>query len=125
MLPVLPGGEAAGSSGRHPVSVTYDHAGRAVYSQEIVAGVLEQLARQGYSPLPYLRVREELARAYAKHGREQWGRHEFYGILLEEVDELWDAIKADEPLARVHEEAVQVAAMCIRYIETGDRYGFT
>jgi NTP pyrophosphatase (non-canonical NTP hydrolase) len=67
-------------------------------------------------------VRNELDRAYAKHGREKWGRHEFYGVLKEEVDELWDAIKADEPSSRVRDEAIQVAAMVVRYLETGDRY---
>ena len=35
----------------------------------------------------------ELDRAYSKHGRGLWGRHEFYGVLKEEVDEAWDAIK--------------------------------
>jgi len=69
-------------------------------------------------------IYKELDRAYAKHGAPQWGRHEFYGILLEEVEEMWDAIKGDEPLARVREEAIQVAAMVVRYLETGDRYGF-
>jgi NTP pyrophosphatase (non-canonical NTP hydrolase) len=69
-------------------------------------------------------VLDELARAYQKHGDAPWGRHEFYAILLEEVDELWDAIKNDEPLARVHAEAIQVAAMVIRFIDTGERYGF-
>jgi NTP pyrophosphatase (non-canonical NTP hydrolase) len=67
-------------------------------------------------------IAAELDRAYAKHGREPWGRHEFYAILLEEVDELWDAIKGDEPQERVHAELRQVAAMCFRYFETGDRY---
>lgn len=67
-------------------------------------------------------VHEELERAYAKHGRDPWGRHEFYAILLEEVDELWDAIKANRPDADVHAEMVQVAAMCFRFWETGDRY---
>lgn len=67
-------------------------------------------------------IGEELDRAYEKHGADQWGRHEFYAILQEEVDELWDAIKGDEPLARVRREAVQVAAMVVRYLETGDRY---
>jgi NTP pyrophosphatase (non-canonical NTP hydrolase) len=67
-------------------------------------------------------VAEELERAYSKHGVDQWGRHEFYGILKEEVDELWDAIKADEPMERVEEELVQVVAMCFRYFETRDRY---
>lgn len=68
------------------------------------------------------RISEELDRAYSKHGRDPWGRHEFYAILLEEVDELWEAIKRDEPQERVYAELVQVAAMCFRYVETGDRY---
>lgn len=67
-------------------------------------------------------VAAELDRAYAKHGAEPWGRHEFYGILLEEVEELWDAIKSDEPQERVLAELVQVVAMGYRYYETGDRY---
>jgi NTP pyrophosphatase (non-canonical NTP hydrolase) len=64
----------------------------------------------------------ELERAYSKHGKDQWGRHEFYAILKEEVDELWDAIKADSPIGEVEKEAIQVAAMVFRYLETGDRY---
>ena len=67
-------------------------------------------------------IEGELDRAYATHGAEPWGRHEFYGILKEEVDEMWDDIKGDAPLNDVAKEAIQVAAMCIRYIETGDRY---
>lgn len=67
-------------------------------------------------------VGREVTRAYAKHGREQWGRHEFYAILREEVDELWDEIKADNPQVRVRLEAIHVMAMCLRYLETGDRY---
>jgi hypothetical protein len=67
-------------------------------------------------------ISAELNCAYFKHGCDQWGRHEFYAILKEEVDELWDAIKADEPQDRVVAEAIQVAAMCFRYIETRDRY---
>ena len=38
----------------------------------------------------------ELAHAYAKHGARPWSRHEFYAVLKEEVDELWDAVKQDE-----------------------------
>lgn len=68
------------------------------------------------------RIEKELDRAYGKHGREQWGRHEFYGILLEEVDEVWDAIKADLPTEDLETEMVHVAAMCFRYFETRDRY---
>lgn len=68
------------------------------------------------------RISAELDRAYEKHGSEQWGRHEFYAILKEEVDELWDAIKSDAPQPTLIKEAVQVAAMVFRYYETGDKY---
>lgn len=68
------------------------------------------------------RVANELDRAYAKHGRAQWGRHEFYAIMKEEVDEVWDAIKTDNALPFLEKEIIQVAAMCFRYLETGDRY---
>lgn len=66
------------------------------------------------------RVKEELDRAYDKHGSEPWSRHEFYAILLEEVEEMWDDIKADKPLQDVLKELIQVTAMCLRYAETGD-----
>ena len=66
------------------------------------------------------RVKEELDRAYDRHGREPWSRHEFYAILLEEVEEMWDDIKADKPLEVVLKELIQVTAMCVRYAETGD-----
>jgi len=89
---------------------------------------LEEYAK-GHSDQRVVRRREiieaiskELNRAYSKHGREQWGRHEFYGILKEEVDELWDAIKADHPQGQVVMEAIQIAALCFRYLETRDRY---
>lgn len=65
---------------------------------------------------------EEIDRAYAKHGTEPWTRHEFYGILIEEVEELFDAIKGDLPTEKLLEEMIQVAAMCLRYAETPDRH---
>lgn len=68
------------------------------------------------------RISKELDHAYSKHGRDRWGRHEFYAILKEEVDELWDAIKQDDSQENVRAEAIQVASMVIRYLETGDRY---
>lgn len=68
-------------------------------------------------------VEKELTNAYAKHGSDQWGRHEFYAILLEEVDELWNTIKGDESDECLVAELAQVIAMCFRFIETGDRYG--
>ena len=67
-------------------------------------------------------VMDELRSAYAKHGIGQWGRHEFYAVLKEEVDEVWQDIKTDAPQEKLMKEIVQVAAMCLRYAETGDRY---
>ena len=46
--------------------------------------------------------------------------HEGYAVLLEEMDELWDEVKKDRTpgaIARMRGEAVQVAAMAIRFIE--------
>lgn len=82
------------------------------------------LARVGAVPRDEISeaIAKELDRAYGKHGREQWGRHEFYAILKEEVDELWEAIKKDMPQSEVREEAVQIATMVFRYLETADRY---
>ena len=69
-------------------------------------------------------IETELDHAYEKHGRDQWGRHEFYGIMKEEVDEAWDAIKGDVSPELLLKEIIQVAAMCFRYLETEDRYGY-
>ena len=47
--------------------------------------------------------------------------HEGYGVLLEEVDELWDKIKTSKEYTKANKsmtnEAVQVAAMAIKFIE--------
>lgn len=67
-------------------------------------------------------VQRELEHAYAKHGRDPWSRHEFWGVLEEEVDELKDAIRGDMPTAEVIKELRQIACVCQRYAETGDRY---
>ena len=64
----------------------------------------------------------ELDHAYNKHGSLPWGRHEFYAILLEEVEEVWEDIKKDSASEDLVKEIIQVAAMCIRYLETDDRY---
>lgn len=41
--------------------------------------------------------------------------HEGYAVILEELDELWVEVKAHDR-ARMREEAVQVAAMALRFI---------
>ena len=63
-------------------------------------------------------ISDEVDRAIKKHGDDQWKRHEFYGIILEEVEEMWDAIKGDDSDEHLLEEMVQVAAMCLRFAET-------
>jgi len=67
-------------------------------------------------------ILSELDRAYAKHGNDKWGRHEFWGIFQEEVNEVIDAIQRDLPHEDLMKEIFQVACVCIRYAETGDRY---
>lgn len=41
--------------------------------------------------------------------------HEGYAVILEELDEMWDDIKANRLLESTA-EAVQVAAMAVRYL---------
>jgi hypothetical protein len=64
-------------------------------------------------------VRAELARAEAKHHAFHSG-HEGYAVIREELDELWDGIKADKQYASyggsTAYEAVQVAAMALRFL---------
>lgn len=59
-------------------------------------------------------VLAEFSRAEAKH-KPFNSAHEGYAVIQEEVDELWDDVKADrhEPALK---EAVQVAAMGLRYV---------
>lgn len=59
-------------------------------------------------------VLNEVVRATKRHGAFN-SPHEGYGVLAEEFDELWDDIKRNRA-EHAGEEAVQVAAMAVRFI---------
>lgn len=62
-------------------------------------------------------VLKELRRARGQY-RPMVSAAEGYAIILEELDELWAEVKAKHPdKALLRKEAVQVAAMAIRFIE--------
>jgi len=64
-------------------------------------------------------VAADKARTEAMRAIDKWppfhSPHEGYGVLLEEVDEAWDEIKANNPAA-ARKEMIQVAAMALRFI---------
>lgn len=64
-----------------------------------------------------LKVENEIIKA-----RESWPRfnsaHEGFAVLKEEVDELWEYVKTNQKkrdLISMQEEAIQVAAMAMRF----------
>lgn len=59
-------------------------------------------------------VKSELLRAMSKFDSFN-SAHEGYAVILEELDELWDEVKAND-LNNALDEAVQVAAMAVRFI---------
>ncbi len=59
-------------------------------------------------------VAAELTQARQKHP-DFHSSHEGYAVILEEVEELWDAIKANDHVHASY-EAVQVAAMALRFL---------
>ncbi|HDZ13568.1 hypothetical protein LCGC14_0601740 [marine sediment metagenome] len=60
-------------------------------------------------------VLNELESARQKHPQFETAHHG-YAVIKEEVDEMWDAIKADD-MPQAIKESYQVAAMAIRFIE--------
>lgn len=61
----------------------------------------------------------ELGKATARYAPFN-SAHEGYAVLLEEAEELWDEIKKRQgarDIKRMRHEAVQVAAMALRFIE--------
>lgn len=59
--------------------------------------------------------KDELLRAIKKHPGDMHSIHEGYAVLLEELDEVWDAIKTKD-IAEARREMVQVGAMALRFL---------
>ena len=60
---------------------------------------------------------EEINFGVTKFGNYR-SRHEAYAVILEEVDELWEALKSkDVDLLHIYKEALQVAATFYRLAE--------
>jgi hypothetical protein len=73
------------------------------------------------APDEYLEaIKNEYERATRLHGPFN-SPHEGYGVLKEEVDELWDDIKNNRN-AQSREEAIQVAAMCLRFLMDSEKW---
>lgn len=69
---------------------------------------------------PEYRIADELVREYHR-ARAKFAPmnspHEGYGVLLEEMDELWDEVRAhDHDKTKLRAEAIQVGAMALRFI---------
>lgn len=59
-------------------------------------------------------VHKEVHKAQKKHAPMN-GPHEAYAVILEEIDEYWDEVKADRgKQASARTELIQVAAMAVR-----------
>ena len=64
-------------------------------------------------------IRDELDRATTKHG-DFSSTHEALGVILEEFEELKEAIKNGDK-ENGQEEAIQLAAMCLKLLMASDR----
>lgn len=62
----------------------------------------------------FKQIEEELSGALTQHGDFK-SLHEAYGVLLEELDEIWDEIKMKKPdKNRIYIESKQLAAMALK-----------
>ena len=62
-------------------------------------------------------IQLEHDKAKKKYKQNFNSTHEGFAVLKEEVDELWDEVKRKYPSKEhMREEAIQVAAMCVRFI---------
>lgn len=122
------GNEARSAEFRHGedsnvVEANIPHAGDDPSPEETEAQIKEAegeeryAAGNGYAQNIANEVLEELGRAVKAHGSMQ-SSHEGYAVILEELDELWEHVKTKDggynQYAR--KEAIQVAAMAMRYV---------
>jgi hypothetical protein len=89
--------------------------GNPLPSQSLKDSFLDRALEEDRKIMAFDDIVKELDRATKKFGPMR-SAHEGYAILKEEVDELWDDVKANAPVSQMRTEAVQVAAMAIRFI---------
>lgn len=71
-----------------------------------------------------IEVQIEVERA-KKHGEKFASLHEAYGVILEELDEVWDITRQkrrDRDPRALREEFIQLAAMAVKAIESLDNF---
>lgn len=67
---------------------------------------------------------QEIIKSREKHGTHPFhNTHEAYGVILEEVEEMWDEIKKNN-VEKAVKEAIQVAAMAIRFVAEFGTYPY-
>lgn len=69
-------------------------------------------------------IDKELLSSY-RHERTFASLHEAYGVILEELDEVWDVTKQkrrDRDAENLRKEFIQIAAMAIKVINSMDRF---
>lgn len=71
----------------------------------------------------YSEVEKEMQETLEKYKGHFYSYHEGYGVLLEEVDELWDEIKKKNPdKENMLMELIQICAMCKKFALTLDLF---
>ena len=60
-------------------------------------------------------IEAEYMRATRKYGPFA-SAHEGWAVIREELDELWDAIKANAETQELRKEAIQIGAMALRFL---------
>ena len=67
----------------------------------------------------YFEIADEIKLAQSKYGAFN-SSHEGYAVIKEEVDELWDMVKASKVSFAddlMKKECIQIAAMAVRFVE--------